>query len=229
MSSEPVGQGDGTTTSLSAALAADDADAVSRALLAATVLLPLQRRKDGSLVPHLLETGGAPGTALPGFSSESVLRAELDGGIDWVAIEGQRWAALARTNGLAGVLDPGSGSYVLNQQMIDQLADGLVPAIGHEPARVAADVRRQIRLPQAAEATVIAKAVARAGVEAAVVDLARNEFYRLTVVVLRGEPAAAVGAVRSLGLAQGVDIVEADDALRQWLTQHGQQTVNPRA
>lgn len=148
---------------------------------------------------------------------------------EWIPIEGQQWAALARTNGLAGVLDPGAGSYVLDQQAIDQLADGLVPAVGDDqPSSVAVDVMRQVRLPHDAEATVIAQAVAAAGVEAAVVDLGRDGSYRLTVVVLDGAPRTAVGAVRALGLAKVVDIVEADEALRGWVSQHGQPSENVR-
>ncbi len=50
------------------------------------------------------------------------MRAALGGITDWVTIRGLQWAALARTNDLQGGIDPGSGSYVLDQLTIDQLA-----------------------------------------------------------------------------------------------------------
>lgn len=206
--------------SLSAALAAEDVEAVQRALLAGSVLMPLQHRRDGSVIPRLVSSGDGDGVALPGFSSESVLRAALGGITDWVTIRGLQWAALARRNDLQGVIDPGTGSYVLDQLTIDQLADGLVPATGDQPAQVAAEVKRYVRPPQTAAATSIQQALVAGGVEAAVVDLARGGPYRLTVVVLAQEPQLAVDVVRSLALPQSVDVVEADDGLRDWIARH---------
>lgn len=51
---------------------------------------PLQHRSDGSVTPRLLSSGD--GAALPGFSSESVLRAALGGITDWVTVKGHEIA-----------------------------------------------------------------------------------------------------------------------------------------